>query len=89
MLLQNPFFQEILVASQVQKPVGGILQNGSSTAQLGLGIDQVGGTERGSTFFTLISIGMVVAAFRTSAFDVAVSKKLICLLIVVLSGALL
>ena len=66
-----------------------IFQNGSSTAQLGLGIDQIRGTKRSSTLFTLVSIGVLVATLRASAFDVAVSKKLICLLIVILSGCLL
>ena len=52
-------------------------------------INQIGRRKRGTAFFTLIAIGVFVAALWAGTYDVTVSQKLINLFVIVLIGLLL
>jgi hypothetical protein len=51
-------------------------------------INQIGGVERRTTSFALVAVSTFIAAYRASSGDVAISQKLLCLLIIILFGLL-
>ena len=84
MTFENPLTEPRLVLVEGQKPVFCLFQHGFGTAEHGCGIDKVGGVERCAASLALVAVGVVVAAVRTGAHDVAVGKELLSLFVVVL-----
>ena len=67
----------------------GFFENGLGAAECRLGVDEVGGVERGAAGLALVAIGVFVAAMWAGAGDVAVGEELMGFLIVVLHRSLL
>jgi hypothetical protein len=67
----------------------GLFEHGHVAGDCRARVDEVGGIERRAARLALVAIGVLVAAMRAGARDVAVGKKLVGMLIVILLARLL
>ena len=88
-VLENPFFEELLIIVQRHIPMRGLFQDGLAAGDCRFRLNEFGGVERRAALLALVTVCVGIAAMRTRAGNVAVGEELLCLFVVILFGGLL
>ena len=89
MRFEDPVAKERFVSIQRQIPVFGLALDGYRTRYGAVGVDQLVGREGRAALLALVAVGAVVAAVRACAYYIAVGKKGLRILVIVLHRCLL
>ena len=87
MVLENPFFKKLLIFVERHIPMFCLFEHGLAARDSAAGVYKVGRVERCSAFFALVAVSVGIATVRAGAHNIAVGKKLMSLLVVILLGS--
>ncbi len=76
MTFKNPLAQSGFPLVEGQIPVLGFTHHGHTAGYRALGLDKVGGVERCTAGFALVTVGAFISAMRALAHNVTVGKEL-------------